>query len=210
MLATALFGKPAFRDVIVTGMSQAEDGKKMSKRLKNYPDPWEVMTRVGSDSLRFYLLSSPVLRAEQLNFSEKDCEALQRALLGILWNVRTFYTTYAGNAKVEIRKPRSAHVLDRWIFSRLMSLGKEMTEAMDGYDLVEATRPLRLFVDDLSTWWLRRSRDRIKGARCAKSCSRHPCSWRRSCPSSRIGCIRTSTARRCPCTWIGGPNRTSA
>lgn len=163
VLATGLFGKPAFRDVIVTGLIMAEDGKKMSKRLKNYPDPWELMTRIGADSLRYYLLSSPVIRAEQLNFSEKECEAVQRALLGLLWNVRAFYLTYAGAEKVEIKKPRSSHVLDRWIFARLMSLEKEMTEAMEAYDLVEAVRPLRAFTDDLSTWWLRRSRERMKG-----------------------------------------------
>ncbi|MBU1349120.1 isoleucine--tRNA ligase, partial [Patescibacteria group bacterium] len=164
VLATALFGKPAFRNVVVTGMIMAEDGKKMSKKLKNYPDPWELMTRVGADSLRYYLLSSPIIRAEQLNFSEKDCEAIQRALLGILWNVRAFYMTYAGDETIEITKPRSSHVLDRWIFSRLMSLEKEVTEAMERYDLVDAVRPLRPFVDDLSTWWLRRSRERMKGS----------------------------------------------
>jgi isoleucyl-tRNA synthetase len=163
VLSTALFGKPAFRDVVVTGLIMAEDGKKMSKRLKNYPDPWEVMTRIGADSLRYYLLSSPVIRAEQLNFSEKECEGIQRALLGILWNVRAFYLTYAGTEKVELKKPRSSHVLDRWIFARLMSLEKDVTEAMESYDLVEAVRPLRAFTDDLSTWWLRRSRERMKG-----------------------------------------------
>lgn len=163
VLSTALFNKPAFKDVIVTGLVMAEDGKKMSKKLKNYPDPWELMTKVGSDAMRFYLLSSPVIRAEQVNFSQKDCETLQRSLLGTLWNVRAFYLTYAGDKRIELTKPRSSQILDRWIFARLMELERDMTVAMDGYDLVEATRLLRPFVDDLSTWWLRRSRERMKG-----------------------------------------------
>ncbi|MFH1620562.1 MAG: isoleucine--tRNA ligase [Patescibacteria group bacterium] len=163
VLATALFGKPAFKNVIATGIIMAEDGKKMSKSLKNYPDPWELMTRLGADSLRFYLLSSPVIQAEQLNFSEKDCETLQRALLGILWNVRAFYLLYAEGQDVELVKPRSAHVLDRWLISRMMQTIQEATRAMETYDLVAAARPLRDWVDDFSTWWLRRSRGRFKG-----------------------------------------------
>jgi isoleucyl-tRNA synthetase len=164
VLATALFGKPAFQHVIVTGLLMAEDGKKMSKSLKNYPDPWELMTRVGADTLRVYLLSSPVLHAEQLNFSERDCETIQRTLFGTLWNVRAFYLMYAGEDHPEIVKPRSMQVLDRWLMARLNVVIQEMTNAMDNYDLVAAIRPLRGWVDDLSTWWLRRSRERMKGA----------------------------------------------
>ncbi len=162
VLATALFGKPAFTDVIATGLVMAEDGKKMSKKLKNYPDPFELMEEVGADTMRFYLLSSPVVRAEQLNFSKKDCEVIQRSILGTLWNIRAFYLMYAEQG-VEITKPRSMHVLDRWIFARLHETIHTMTEAMDAYELVDATRVLRPFIDDLSTWWLRRSRDRMKG-----------------------------------------------
>ncbi|MCR4278509.1 MAG: isoleucine--tRNA ligase [bacterium] len=162
VLATGLFGKPAFTDVIATGLVMAEDGKKMSKKLKNYPDPLELMNELGADSIRFYLLSSSVIRAEQLNFSKKDCQVIQRSVLGTLWNVRAFYLLYAKGRDVEIEKLRSSHVLDRWMFSRLHETSSKMTKAMDGYDLVEATRLLRPFIDDLSTWWLRRSRERIK------------------------------------------------
>lgn len=164
VLAAALFGKPAFKDVVVTGLVMAEDGKKMSKKLKNYPDPLELMKELGADTMRFYLLSSPVIRAEQLNFSKKDCQVVQRSILGTLWNVRAFYLLYAKPGSVEIEKLRSTHVLDRWIFSRLHDTTQNMTEAMDGYDLVDATRLVRPFVDDFSTWWLRRSRERIKGS----------------------------------------------
>ncbi|MFZ2803848.1 MAG: isoleucine--tRNA ligase [Patescibacteria group bacterium] len=163
VLSTALFGKPAFTNIICTGLIMAEDGKKMSKSLKNYADPWDIMQRIGADTLRMYMLSSPVVDAEQLNFSERDCETLQRTFFGTLWNVRAFYLMFAGSETIELVKPRSTHVLDRWLMARLASLEKEMTEAMERYDLVAAIRPLRLWVDDLSTWWLRRSRERMKG-----------------------------------------------
>ncbi|MBP9869613.1 isoleucine--tRNA ligase [Patescibacteria group bacterium] len=163
VLSTALYGKPAFTNIICTGLLMAEDGKKMSKSLKNYSDPWDVMQRIGADAMRVYMLSSPVVDAEQLNFSEKDCETVQRALFGTLWNVRAFYLLAGNNEHPEITKPKSAHVLDRWLTARLALVQKETTEAMERYDLVSAIRPLRAWVDDLSTWWLRRSRDRLKG-----------------------------------------------
>jgi isoleucyl-tRNA synthetase len=164
VLSTALFNKPAFKDVIVTGLIMAEDGKKMSKSLKNYPDPWDIMMQYGADTLRVYLLSSPIVEAEQLNFSVRELDEVHRRLFGILWNVVTFYQTYAGNDTVELSKPRSAHVLDRWLQARLHGLMQEIGEAYERYDLIRAVRPLRGFVDDLSTWWLRRSRDRMRGS----------------------------------------------
>ena len=164
VLSTGLFNKPAFRNSIVTGLLMGEDGRKMSKSLRNYPDPMELMSRVGADAVRYFLLSSTVVQGESPNFSEKDVETIQRAILGTLWNVRSFYLMYAGDEKIEITKPRSTQVLDRWLMARLHLLTKEMTEAMDAYDLIGAARPLRDWVDELSTWWLRRSRDRIKSA----------------------------------------------
>lgn len=162
VLATGLFDKPAFKDVIVTGMVLAEDGKKMSKKLKNYPDPWHVLTTYGADALRYYLLSSPVVEAESLNFSEKDLQTVVRGFENLLWNIKTFYETYSQGVDVALTKPRSMHVLDRWLFSRFHALVRDVTEAMDHYQLSRATRPLRGFVEDLSTWWLRRSRERMK------------------------------------------------
>jgi isoleucyl-tRNA synthetase len=162
VLATALMNKPAFKHVIVTGHVMAEDGKKMSKSLKNYPDPWEVLTTYGADALRLYMLSSPIMEAESMNFSLRDLDEVRRKILLMLWNVATFYKTYAGNDAVELAKPRSAHVLDRWLYARLHGMLQEMTEAYERYELARAVRPLRAFVDDLSTWWLRRSRDRIR------------------------------------------------
>lgn len=161
VLSTALFGKPAFKNIIATGLVLAEDGRKMSKSLKNYPDPWKVFETYGADALRYYLLSSPVMDAESLNFSERDLQSVVRGFLNLVWNVKVFYETYA-TEDVQLTKPRSAHLLDRWLFSRLAEVQRSVTENMDAYRLSSATRPLRGFVDDLSTWWLRRSRERLK------------------------------------------------
>ncbi len=161
VVATALFNRPAFKNVIVTGMVLAEDGKKMSKKLKNYPDPWQLFTKYGADALRYYFISSPVVEANGLNFSERDLQNVMRGFINLLWNVKTFYATYGGS-EVRHTKPRSAHILDRWILARFMQTLHQVTEEIDRYELARASRPLREFVDDLSTWWLRRSRDRMK------------------------------------------------
>ncbi|MFA5129793.1 MAG: isoleucine--tRNA ligase [Patescibacteria group bacterium] len=163
IIATGLMGKPAFKNVIVTGMVLNEEGKKMSKRDKNYADPLEVIQAYGADALRVYLLSSPIVSGEQLNFNVKEIDDIVRKFLNILWNVSIFYKTYAGDERVEIAKPRSSHVLDRWLAARLHAMIRDVTAAYERYDLAEAVRPLRDFTDDLSTWWLRRSRDRMRG-----------------------------------------------
>jgi isoleucyl-tRNA synthetase len=163
IIATGLMGKPAFKNVIVTGMVLNEDGKKMSKREKNYPDPFEVLKTFGADALRVYLLSSPVVAGESLNFSTREIDEVSRKFLNILWNVSTFYQTYAGSDRIEVAKPRSSHVLDRWLYARLHTMIREITDGYERYDLNATVRPLRTFVDDLSTWWLRRSRDRMRG-----------------------------------------------
>jgi len=163
ILATALMGKPAFKDVIVTGMVLNEQGKKMSKRDKNYADTWTIIEAYGADALRLYMLSSPVVVGEQLNFSEREIDEVSRKILNLVWNVTVFYKTYGGDDRIELSKPRSAHVLDRWILARLHAVIQEVTTAYETYDVIETVRPLRAFIDDLSTWWLRRSRNRIRG-----------------------------------------------
>ncbi|OGG79768.1 isoleucine--tRNA ligase, partial [Candidatus Kaiserbacteria bacterium RIFCSPLOWO2_01_FULL_54_13] len=171
VLAGALFGKNAFQNVIVNGIVLAEDGKKMSKKLQNYPDPMEVVGKYGADALRFYLLSSPVMQAENLNFSEKGVDEAAKKHIGRLVNVLAFYKLYedpAGNpsgsngAGDTPRSDKSTHVLDRWILARLDELISEVTKEFEAYRLDTATRPIGDFIDDLSTWYLRRSRDRIK------------------------------------------------
>jgi isoleucyl-tRNA synthetase len=173
VLGTALFGKSPFENVIVNGLVLAEDGKKMSKSLKNYPDPMELANRTGIDAMRFYLLSSPVVRGEDLNFSEKEVLELQRKNIGRLHNVLAMYdmfhpkSTSNGSAEGATDGTKgsadSAHVLDRWILARLQELVNEATAGYRGYELDKAARPVTDFIDDLSVWYVRRSRDRFKG-----------------------------------------------
>ncbi len=160
VLGTALFGKSPYENVIVNGLVLAEDGKKMSKSLRNYPDPLELANRVGVDAMRFYLLSSPVIRGEDLNFSEKEVLELQRKNIGRLHNVLAMYEMYADGTKASAD---SAQVLDRWIVARLNQLIAETTVGYKNYELDKATRPATDFIDDLSVWYLRRSRERLKG-----------------------------------------------
>ncbi len=160
VLSNALFEMPAFKNIVVTGLIMAEDGKKMSKRLKNYPDPSEVVEKYGADALRYYLMASPVVHMENLNFKESDVAEVKKKFLTILENVLAFYELYKEGDDVEA--PTGAHVLDAWILSRLNSVLKDMTSSMDRYEIQEAVRPLQGFVTDFSTWYVRRSRDRMK------------------------------------------------
>ena len=161
VLGTALFGKSPYKNVIVNGLINASDGKKMSKRLKNYPDPMEVAEKYGADSLRYYILSSQLLRGEDLSFQERGVEEVSKKLVMRLDNVRSFYELYAPSRPLS-SQALSTHVLDRWILSRLGELVRQTTDGFERYELDAATRPLMQFVDDLSTWYLRRSRDRFK------------------------------------------------
>lgn len=163
-IATAIKDSRAFNNVIVNGTVLAEDGKKMSKRLQNYPDPMEVIEKYGADALRFYLLSSPVVKAENLNFSEKGVDEAHKKVVMRLKNVLAFYKMYAlGNlVSLETKFPSSEDILDKWILARLNVLIGETTEAMEKYELNEAVRPIADFVEDLSNWYIRRSRDRFK------------------------------------------------
>ncbi len=160
VLGVALFGKSPYENVIVNGLVLAEDGKKQSKSLRNYPDPMELADRVGVDAMRFYLLSSPVVRSEDLNFSEREVLELQRKNIGRLHNVLAMYEMFADGTAASAE---STHILDRWILSRLNQLIAESTAGYRSYELDKAVRPVVDFVDDLSVWYLRRSRERLKG-----------------------------------------------
>jgi len=177
VLGVGLFGKSPYKAVITNGLILAEDGRKMSKKLKNYPDPVELVEKFGADALRYYLLSSPLIRGEDLRFKEQGVEEVSKKLLMRLDNVRSFYELYArevGEAEatlsasqvpqpsVAFASTTSVHVLDRWILSRLGELIAESTAGYESYQLDNATRPLAGFIDDLSTWYVRRSRDRFK------------------------------------------------
>ncbi len=159
VLATALFNKAAFIDVIVNGTVVAEDGKKMSKRLQNYPDPNILMDLYGADALRAYFLSAPVMQAENMTFSEKGVQETMRKNIMILWNVYAFYEMYARD---EAASDTSDNILDQWIIARLGQLITVVTEAMEKYNLPKAMRPITEFIDDFSTWYVQCSRDRFK------------------------------------------------
>lgn len=161
VLGGALFEKNAFRNVIVNGTVLAEDGKKMSKRLNNYPDPTVIIDRYGADALRLYLLLSPVVSAENLAFSEAGVDEVARKHLGRLYNVLEFYRLHAGDVK---RSLSSIHPLDEWILARLSECIREVTAGYEAYALNDAVRPLTALIDDVSAWYVRRSRDRFKEA----------------------------------------------
>jgi isoleucyl-tRNA synthetase len=162
VLANALFKKPAFENVIVNGIVLAEDGKKMSKRLSNYPDPMEVMEKYGADAVRYYLMSTPVVRAENLRFSEAGVDEVSKKFITIMKNCVSFYKLYAEHD--DNRAPNGKHVLDAWILARLNETLDVETKSMEAYELSEAARVLQSFVTDLSQWYVRRSRDRMKTA----------------------------------------------
>lgn len=162
VLSTALFGKSPYQNVIVNGTILAEDGQKMSKKLKNYPDVNYILNRFGADAMRYYLMASPVVHAEDLSFSEKGVDEINKKIIQRLMNVFTFFETYSHEEKAPFGlKPEN--VLDQWILARLAEITKEMTESLEKYELDKAAKPLMGFVDDLSTWYVRRSRDRFKG-----------------------------------------------
>ncbi|MBP6859732.1 MAG: isoleucine--tRNA ligase [Candidatus Magasanikbacteria bacterium] len=155
--------EPAFKNVIVNGIVLAEDGRKMSKRLKNYPEPEIVLEKYGADALRYYLVTSPVMAAESLNFSEATVREVYSKLINTLYNVVEFYKMYADQSVESAAEKGSKNVLDLWILAKLQVLIKEVTAGMETYKLVEASRPIVEFVTELSQWYVRRSRDRFKG-----------------------------------------------
>ena len=164
LLGTMLFGKSPYRNVVVNGLVLAEDGKKMSKRLKNYPDPTLMLDTYGADAIRLYMIYSPVVRAENLKFSENGVKQILRDLLIPWWNAYSFFVTYAnvdGFHDEAVVVPDSPNVLDRWICSSMETLIADVTAAMDEYDLQRAVRPFVAFIEDLTNWYIRRSRRRF-------------------------------------------------
>lgn len=163
VLSTILFNEPAFKNVIVNGILLAADGEKLSKRKKNYPDPSALFESHGVDSTRFFLYTSTAPQAEDVRFSEKHVEEIVKQFTLPLWNTYSFFVTYAN---IDGWKPNDKQVpitnkLDEWIMSELNALIEEVTQQMEGYNLTKATRPLLTFVDNLSNWYIRRSRRRF-------------------------------------------------
>ena len=167
VLAAALFDKEPFQNCIVSGMILAEDGRKMSKSLKNYPDPSHILDTYGADALRAYLIDSPLMRAESLRFAEGGVREVVRTVLLPLWNAFSFFTTYAEADGISIADLRAAppvserSELDRWLLSVLQSLIEEVNSEMEGYYLYNVVGPTLSFIDDLTNWYIRRSRRRF-------------------------------------------------
>ncbi len=163
---TALFGKNAFKNVITTGVVAGNDGRKMSKSLGNYTDPNELMDQYSADSLRFLLLTSPLLNGEDFALHDKDVSDVARKL-SMIWNMYDFFTMYASvdgwEFNDELKDPSKdlENPLDKWIVSRVHELRNEITENMDVYNIPRALEGVLPFLDDASNWFVRRSRRRF-------------------------------------------------
>ena len=167
VLASALFDQPPFRNVVVNGLVLAENGQKMSKRLRNYPDPMNVVNLYGADALRLFMMGSQVVRAEDLKFSETGVKETLRGVMIPMWNALSFFTTYANvdnyqPAPGEVKAPANpSNVLDRWILSSASQMVDEVRAELDAYNLQKAANRFSKFIDDLTNWYIRRSRRRF-------------------------------------------------
>lgn len=162
----ALFGKSPFRNLICTGFINASDGKKLSKKLKNYTDPMILMDQFSVDSFRFLMLSSPLLNGEDFNLNDKAVGDVARKL-SMVWNMYDFFTMYASvdgwEFDGELKDPgfTSTNEFDQWIISRVHCLAQEVKEHMDVYDIPNAVKPILPFIEDASNWYVRRNRRRF-------------------------------------------------
>lgn len=164
ILGVGLFDQSPFKSVITSGMINAADGKKISKKLKNYTDPLELIGKYGSDSVRYYLLSSPAVKGESMKFSDEGVKQIYSKNITRLLNVLSFYKLYENldAGENELAGTQSEHVLDKYIVARFKQVKLEVSKNFDSLFVDQAFRPIEKFIDDLSVWFLRRSRDRFK------------------------------------------------
>lgn len=164
-VALGLFGKPSFKNVIVTGVIAGNDGRKMSKSLGNFTDPLKLLDNYSADALRYLFLSSPLVNGEDFSLIDKDVADVQRKILGTLRNSYAFFVLYANldgwNPSQKNQKQMNYDILDRWILSEMHQLISEVDQAMQEYDLMSATRPFMGFIDSLSNWYIRRNRKKF-------------------------------------------------
>jgi isoleucyl-tRNA synthetase len=163
VLSAALFDKPAFKNVIVNGMVLAKDGKKMSKRLRNYTPPDELIETFGADSLRLFLINSGLVKAEELRFTDEGVKDMVRRVLLPWFNSYKFFSTYAisDGWKVSPKHVPSENILDRWILSKLQTLVKNVNHEMQNYRLYNVVPELFNFIEDLTNWYIRLNRRRF-------------------------------------------------
>ena len=166
ILASHLFDKPAFQNCIVNGLVLASDGRKMSKSLRNYTDPVEAINKFGADALRLFLIHSSVVKADDLRYSDEGVRDVLKSIIIPLWNSYSFFVTYANIDKVQpngkaFENKLPSNPLDAWLLSITQKLVKDVTEALDDYDLSAAIDPIVAFIDELNNWYIRRSRRRF-------------------------------------------------
>jgi len=163
VLAAALLKKPAFKNCIVSGLVLAKDGKKMSKSLRNYTDPTEVINSFGADALRLFLVHSAVVKAEDLRYSDEGVREIMKSIIIPLWNAYSFFVTYANIDKITATgaPEKPANPLDQWILSEAQTLVEKTAAALDAYDLSRAIDHILRFIDLLNNWYIRRSRRRF-------------------------------------------------
>ncbi|MDR2757997.1 MAG: isoleucine--tRNA ligase [Spirochaetaceae bacterium] len=163
VLAAALFKRPAFKNCIVSGLVLASDGKKMSKSLRNFTDPMEVVNSFGADALRLFLIHSAVVKSDDLRYSDEGVRDVMKSILIPLWNAYSFFVTYANIDGISpIGAPRNpSNPLDKWILSMAETLVEKVGGALDAYDLSRAVDPMVEFIDILNNWYIRRSRRRF-------------------------------------------------
>ncbi|MBA50743.1 MAG: isoleucine--tRNA ligase [Acidimicrobiaceae bacterium] len=164
VLAGALFDRPAFQNVICHGILLAEDGNKLSKRLRNYTEPNEIFNSQGSDALRWYLMSTNIVRGGDTRISDTGIDDVTRQVLIPVWNAYSFFTLYANvDAHKAVSRTDSQHLLDRYLLAKTRSLVEQTTSALNAYDLPGAASEIQAFIDALNNWYIRRSRDRFWG-----------------------------------------------
>ena len=181
VVGVALFDKRAFTNVITTGIVMGSDGRKMSKSLSNYPDPRGTIEKYGADAIRFYMANSPLLTGWNMDFKEEGIVEVIKKVILPLWNTYSFFTTYANIDGFEPKEKLQPHFswkekiewvetkeitirnnpLDIWIISETHTLIAEVEKAMESYEVTEATRPIVKFMDNLTNWYIRRSRKRF-------------------------------------------------
>lgn len=162
VLGVALFNKAPYKNVITIGTMLDEHGKKMSKSKRNYKPMDEVLAEYGADALRFFILTSPIVNGEDAIFSVDSLRDTKKDFFLTLWNCLRYFVTYANVNKFKPSTSTSKNVLDRWILLRLAELGNGVIKGLNNYNVLEASRLFQPFVKDLSTWYIRRSRDRLK------------------------------------------------
>ena len=166
VLASALFDAPAFNNCIVNGIVLAEDGRKMSKSLRNYTDPVEAINKFSADAIRLFLMHSAVVRGDEIRYSDEGVREVIKSIILPLWNSYSFFVQYANIDGVtctghEFDKKLPDNPLDRWILSVSQQMIKDVTEALDDYDLSAAVDPMLRFIDRINNWYIRRNRRRF-------------------------------------------------